>query len=59
MRGLRYPNGTGVIAGVTAVGDVNGYDLIDGKKIPREGRLFYRGINIQEIIDQFISVGRF
>lgn len=59
MRGLRYPNGTGVIAGVTAVGDVNGYDLIDGKKIPREGRLFYRGINIQEIIEQFISEGRF
>lgn len=40
MRGLRYPNGTGVIAGVTAVGDVNGYDLIDGKKFPERGGCF-------------------
>ena len=29
MRGLRYPNGTGVVAGVTSIGDVDGYDLAD------------------------------
>ena len=59
MRGLRYPNGTGVIAGVTAVGDVNGYELVDGQKVPREGRLFYRGIDIQDIIRQCIREDRF
>ena len=36
MRGLRYPNGTGVVAGVTSIGDVDGYDLVDGEKLPRE-----------------------
>ena len=35
MRGLRYPNGTGVVAGVTSIGDVDGYDLEDGQKVPR------------------------
>lgn len=59
MRGLRYPNGTGVIAGVTSIGDVDGYDLVDGRKIPRKGRLFYRGISISDIIRQCIAEDRF
>ncbi len=59
MRGLRYPNGTGVIAGVTTIGDVDGYDLEDGKKIPRKGRLFYRGVSISDIIQQCIEENRF
>ena len=40
MRGLRYPNGTGVVAGITSIGDVDGYDLVDGKKVPQKGQLF-------------------
>ena len=59
MRGLRYPNGTGVIAGVTAIGDVNGYELVDGKKVPQKGRLFYRGIDVSDIIQQCIAEDRF
>lgn len=59
MRGLRYPNGTGVIAGVTSIGDVDGYDLVDGEKIPRKGQLFYRGISVEEIIQQCIREDRF
>ncbi len=59
MRGLRYPNGTGVIAGVTTIGDVDGYDLEDGKKIPRKGHLFYRGVSISDIIQQCIEENRF
>ena len=59
MRGLRYPNGTGVVAGVTSIGDVDGYDLVDGKKVPRPGRLFYRGISINDIIQQCIAEDRF
>ncbi len=59
MRGLRYPNGTGVIAGVTSIGDVDGYDLADGEKIPRKGQLFYRGISIEDIIQQCIKEDRF
>ena len=41
MRGLRYPNGTGGVAGVPSIGDGDGYDLTPGKKIPRKGRRFY------------------
>ena len=37
MRGLRYPNGTGVVAGVTAIGDVCGYEIQNGEKTPCEG----------------------
>ena len=40
MRGLRYPNGTGVVAGVTAIGDVSGYEIRDGEKVPCEGKLY-------------------
>ena len=59
MRGLRYPNGTGVIAGVTSIGDVDGYDLADGEKVPRKGRLFYRGISIEDLIQSCIKEDRF
>lgn len=59
MRGLRYPNGTGVIAGVTSIGDVDGYDLVDGEKIPRKGRLFYRGVSIEDLIQSCIREDRF
>ncbi len=59
MRGLRYPNGTGVIAGVTSIGDVDGYDLKNGEKIPRKGRLFYRGISIEDLIQSCIREDRF
>ena len=38
-RGLRNPNGTGVLAGLTNVCDVVGYDLVDGKPVPAPGKL--------------------
>jgi citrate synthase len=50
MRGLRYPNGTGVVAGVTAIGDVSGYEIREDVKIPCEGKLYYRGYEIQDLI---------
>ena len=43
-RGLRNADGTGVLAGVTRIGSVRGYQMIDGAPEPTEGRLFYRGI---------------
>lgn len=59
MRGLRYPNGTGVVAGVTGIGDVHGYTIEDGVKRPAPGRLYYRGISIEDIIDDCIAKNRF
>ena len=50
-RGLRNKNGTGVLVGVTKVGDVSGYKIIDGKKIPSRGELYYRGYPLTEIVE--------
>ncbi len=58
-KGLRNADGTGVMAGLTRVCSVEGYYLSDGERVPREGRLVYRGINIDEIVDNCIKENRF
>ena len=58
-RGLRNADGTGVMAGITQIGNVQGYYIQDGEKAPMEGRLIYRGINVEELIHGFMSEGRF
>lgn len=58
-RGLRNEDGTGVLVGLTEIGDVHGYILDENEKIPVEGRLRYRGINIKDIVNNFQSEGRF
>ena len=52
-RGLRNKNGTGVLVGLTKIGSVLGYTVQDNKKIPEEGRLYYRGFLIQDILREF------
>ena len=49
-QGLRNADGTGVIAGVTRIGSVQGYLMRDMEKIPIPGELFYRGISVSEIV---------
>ena len=50
-RGLRNPDGTGVLAGLTNVCDVVGYKKDqEGHVIPIPGKLIYRGVNIEEIV---------
>ena len=51
-RGLRNADGTGVIAGVTRVGSVLGYQVQDGVPVPVEGKLIYRGIDVLDIVDR-------
>ncbi len=58
-RGLRNPDGTGVLAGLTAIGEVHGYVLDEGVKAPIEGTLRYRGISIQDIVENCQKEGRF
>ncbi|MCR4442751.1 MAG: citrate/2-methylcitrate synthase [Peptococcaceae bacterium] len=58
-RGLRNNNGTGVLVGLTGVGDVHGYRMDNGVKVPDEGKLYYRGIEIKEIIEGFQKDGRY
>ena len=49
-RGLRNANGTGVLVGLTRIGDVVGYEIKDGEKIAVPGRLIYRGYDVVDII---------
>lgn len=49
-RGLRNPDGTGVLAGITKVSNVHGYYIDEYEKVPCEGELFYRGVNVNDII---------
>lgn len=58
-RGLRNADGTGVVAGVTQIGNVRGYYMQDGEKTPMMGQLFYRGIEISDIIAGFRGENRF
>ena len=58
-RGLRNHDGTGVMAGVTLIGNVKGYILEDGERTPVPGRLLYRGINVEELVDGFTREERF
>ncbi len=58
-RGLRNKNGTGVLVGLTEVGDVHGYVVSENEKVAVEGGLSYRGIDIRDIVDGFQKEKRF
>lgn len=58
-RGLRNSDGTGVMAGITQIGNVKGYYMQDGEKLPAPGQLIYRGYNVEDLIHGFMSEGRF
>ena len=58
-RGLRNADGTGVMAGVTQIGNVQGYYIQDGERQPAPGRLIYRGIDGADLIGGFTGEGRF
>ncbi len=57
--GLRNADGTGVMAGVTLIGNVQGYFVQDGERHPQDGHLFYRGIDLYDLIEGFTSENRF
>ena len=57
-RGLRNADGTGVVAGVTEIANVRGYYIQDGDKVAMPGQLFYRGIDMTELINGFTAEGR-
>lgn len=58
-RGLRNEDGTGVLVGLTEVGEVMSYIVDDADRIPVEGRLFYQGIEISDIVNGFYEEKRF
>ncbi len=58
-RGLRNPDGTGVVAGITNICNVHGYVINEGDKASVEGKLTYRGINVNDIIANCKAENRF
>ncbi len=58
-RGLRNNDGTGVIAGLTSIGDVVGYQMVNGEKKPIEGHLRYRGYDITDLVHNAEKQNRF
>lgn len=58
-RGLRNADGTGVLAGLTAVGEVHGYILDEGSKAPIVGTLRYRGYSVDDIINDCKAHNRY
>ena len=58
-RGLRNPDGTGVMAGLTLICNVHGYLIDDGERVPDVGKLTYRGIDLNDIVDGCTREDRF
>jgi citrate synthase len=49
-RGLRNEDGTGVLVGLTEIGNVHGYILDEGEKVPVPGKLYYRGYDVEDLV---------
>ncbi|MCI8549932.1 MAG: citrate/2-methylcitrate synthase [Lachnospiraceae bacterium] len=49
-RGLRESNGKGVLTGLTEISDVIAFDSVNGKKVPVDGRLYYQGYNVKDLV---------
>ena len=58
-RGLRDLNGKGVVTGLTEISTINSSKVIDGKSVPCLGELYYRGIDINDIVEGFLADERF
>jgi citrate synthase len=57
-RGLRNEDGSGVLVGLTQISQVIGFKKVDEDVIPVEGELYYRGINIKDLVQGFQKEGR-
>ena len=57
--GLRNHDGTGVLIGTTNIGSVQGYYMEDGLRQPMPGKLYYRGISLEDIVESHRKNGTF
>ena len=58
-KGLREVDGTGVMAGVTNIGNAHGYVVSEAEKTPVDGKLEYRGYDMTSLIDGFVAENRY
>ena len=57
-RGLRDLNGKGVLAGLTNIGNVCASKMVDGQSVPCDGKLYYRGIDVEDLVAGFAADDR-
>lgn len=58
-RGLRDINGKGVVCGLTEISEVCSSEIVNGETVPCEGKLFYRGYNVNDLVNGFTKDNRF
>jgi citrate synthase len=58
-RGLRDLNGKGVVAGLTEISEIQSFEKTEDGEIPCDGQLFYRGVNVYDLVDGFLKDNRF
>lgn len=58
-RGLRDLNGKGVLAGLTNISDVCAKKIVNGEEVPCAGNLYYRGYNIKDLVEGFLTADHF
>lgn len=59
-RGLRNEDGSGVLVGLTNIGNVVGYERDDeGKLQPTQGKLYYRGYSLEDLVEPLLKEKRF
>ena len=58
-RGLRDVNGRGVVAGLTEVSDIVAKKVVDGQEVPCDGKLYYRGVDVEDLVKGALREKRF
>lgn len=58
-RGLRDVSGKGVLTGLTEICEITAYKEENGERVPADGKLYYRGLDVEDIVSGFIEEDRF
>ncbi|KUK10044.1 MAG: Uncharacterized protein XD50_1684 [Clostridia bacterium 41_269] len=58
-KGLRDLSGRGVLVGLTNISEICAWKNVNGEEVPCEGKLYYRGIDVEDIINGFSEDRRF
>ena len=58
-RGLRDISGQGVLTGLTEISEIRSYSIVDHDMVPCEGKLYYRGVDVEQLASGFLQEDRF
>ena len=58
-RGLRDLNGKGVLTGLTRISEIVAKKVVDGKEVPADGEIYFRGYDVHKLIEAAVSENRF